>query len=263
MASKRPGELLLKKGKAGQSHITWMDCSGAMLLSALSCASPGFARAADSAPQAATASISGRVSVASLPGRQQQPLRDHRETDRAGACCHLAGSSLGYRRAFRIHPPGARELQAGSNRRGLQAVVRDGGARRRAGRRSGRWFATEFGRGKRRGQRAKPPKSQRKASARPRRSASNNSKPLPLRTGKFTEALSVSPSVIKTQEGRLNFNGQAESQGMLLVDGDRKCGSGGGKFRDSRAGRRHSVHPGIQYSGQRGVRRIFRGFDAD
>ncbi len=41
---------------------------------------------------------------------------------------------------------------------------------------------------------------------------------LPLRTGKFTEALSVTPSVIKTQEGRLNFNGQAESQGMLLVD---------------------------------------------
>jgi carboxypeptidase family protein len=41
---------------------------------------------------------------------------------------------------------------------------------------------------------------------------------LPLKTGKFTEALSVSPAVIKTQEGRLNFNGQAESQGMLLVD---------------------------------------------
>ncbi len=41
---------------------------------------------------------------------------------------------------------------------------------------------------------------------------------LPLKTGKFTEALSVSPSVIRTQEGRLNFNGQAESQGMLLVD---------------------------------------------
>jgi len=41
---------------------------------------------------------------------------------------------------------------------------------------------------------------------------------LPLATGKFTEALSVSPSVIKTQQGRLNFNGQSESQGMLLVD---------------------------------------------
>jgi len=41
---------------------------------------------------------------------------------------------------------------------------------------------------------------------------------LPLKTGKFTEALSVSPSVIKTQDSRLNFNGQSESQGMLLVD---------------------------------------------
>jgi hypothetical protein len=41
---------------------------------------------------------------------------------------------------------------------------------------------------------------------------------LPLRTQKFTEALSVSPSVIRTQEGKLNFNGQSESQGMLLVD---------------------------------------------
>ena len=41
---------------------------------------------------------------------------------------------------------------------------------------------------------------------------------LPLRTGKFTDALSVSPSVIQTQEGRLNFNGQSEAQGMLLVD---------------------------------------------
>ena len=41
---------------------------------------------------------------------------------------------------------------------------------------------------------------------------------LPLRTGKFTEALSIAPGVIRTQEGKLNFNGQAESQGMLLVD---------------------------------------------
>lgn len=41
---------------------------------------------------------------------------------------------------------------------------------------------------------------------------------LPLKTAAFTEALSTSPSVIKTQEGKLNFNGQAESQGLLLVD---------------------------------------------
>jgi hypothetical protein len=41
---------------------------------------------------------------------------------------------------------------------------------------------------------------------------------LPLRTTEVTEALSLSPSVIRTQGGTLNFNGQTESQGMLLVD---------------------------------------------
>ena len=53
---------------------------------------------------------------------------------------------------------------------------------------------------------------------------------LPLKTDKFTEALSVSPSVIKTQEGRLNFNGQAESQGMLLVDGAENVDPVAGSF---------------------------------
>jgi hypothetical protein len=41
---------------------------------------------------------------------------------------------------------------------------------------------------------------------------------LPLRTQELSEALSLSPSVIRTHEGKLNFNGQTESQGMLLVD---------------------------------------------
>ena len=41
---------------------------------------------------------------------------------------------------------------------------------------------------------------------------------LPLRTQELSEALSLSPSVIRTREGKLNFNGQTESQGMLLVD---------------------------------------------
>ena len=41
---------------------------------------------------------------------------------------------------------------------------------------------------------------------------------LPLPTAKFTEALSLVPGVLRTGEGKLNFNGQAESQGMLLVD---------------------------------------------
>jgi hypothetical protein len=53
---------------------------------------------------------------------------------------------------------------------------------------------------------------------------------LPLRTGKFTEALSVSPSVIRTQEGQLNFNGQAESQGMLLVDSTESVDPVSGSF---------------------------------
>ncbi len=41
---------------------------------------------------------------------------------------------------------------------------------------------------------------------------------LPLRTQELAEVLSLSPSVIRTPEGKLNFNGQTESQGMLLVD---------------------------------------------
>jgi Carboxypeptidase regulatory-like domain/TonB dependent receptor len=41
---------------------------------------------------------------------------------------------------------------------------------------------------------------------------------LPLPTQKFTEALSLTPGVIRTAQGKLSFGGQAESQGMLLVD---------------------------------------------
>lgn len=41
---------------------------------------------------------------------------------------------------------------------------------------------------------------------------------LPLAEQKFTEALPISPGVIRTHEGRLNFNGQAENQGILLVN---------------------------------------------
>ena len=41
---------------------------------------------------------------------------------------------------------------------------------------------------------------------------------MPLPTEKFNEALLLVPGVIRTAQGSLNFNGQAESQGMLLVD---------------------------------------------
>lgn len=41
---------------------------------------------------------------------------------------------------------------------------------------------------------------------------------LPLPTQKFTEALSLIPGVVRTGTGALTFKGQAESQGMLVVD---------------------------------------------
>ena len=41
---------------------------------------------------------------------------------------------------------------------------------------------------------------------------------LPLPTQKFTEALSLIPGVVRTYTGKLTFQGQSESQGMLVVD---------------------------------------------
>jgi hypothetical protein len=41
---------------------------------------------------------------------------------------------------------------------------------------------------------------------------------LPLAQQKFTEALPLTPGVIRTPEGKLNFNGQSENQGTLLVN---------------------------------------------
>src|SRR5712671_8236909 len=41
---------------------------------------------------------------------------------------------------------------------------------------------------------------------------------LPLAQQKFTEALPLTPGVIRTPEGKLNFNGQPENQGILLMN---------------------------------------------
>jgi hypothetical protein len=41
---------------------------------------------------------------------------------------------------------------------------------------------------------------------------------LPLAQQKFTDVLPLTPGVIRTPEGKLNFNGQAENQGILLVN---------------------------------------------
>lgn len=41
---------------------------------------------------------------------------------------------------------------------------------------------------------------------------------LPLAEQKFTEELPLTPGVVRTPEGKLNFNGQSETQGTLLVN---------------------------------------------
>jgi hypothetical protein len=41
---------------------------------------------------------------------------------------------------------------------------------------------------------------------------------LPLAQQKFTDALPLTPGVIRTPEGKLNFNGQSENQGILVVN---------------------------------------------
>jgi hypothetical protein len=41
---------------------------------------------------------------------------------------------------------------------------------------------------------------------------------LPLAEQKFTEALPLTPGVVRTPEGKLNFNGQSENQGILVVN---------------------------------------------
>lgn len=41
---------------------------------------------------------------------------------------------------------------------------------------------------------------------------------LPLAQQKFTDALSLTPGVVRTPEGKLNFDGQTESEGILLIN---------------------------------------------
>ena len=53
---------------------------------------------------------------------------------------------------------------------------------------------------------------------------------LPLPTQKFTEALSLIPGVIRTSTGKLTFKGQAESQGMLVVDSTENVDPVSGSF---------------------------------
>ena len=194
----------------------WIFC-GALLLSALFCAAPGFARAGDSSPQTSTSTISGRVSVASSQGvsNNLSAITVKLTGPAPAVTSQEAVSDTEGRFEFARLAPGSYKLEvtvegfkpwsatvalvAG------QDAVQDAGLQLNLVEENVevKGEATEI--------------ATESVSATATVSE-QQLETLPLRTGKFTEALSVSPSVIKTQEGRLNFNGQAESQGMLLVD---------------------------------------------
>jgi hypothetical protein len=216
--------MLESRIKLGRSIIF-----AAVLLSAIVGAAPGIAREGDSSPQASTASISGRVSVASSQGVSN---------NLSGITVKLSGPAPAVSRKEEVSDTEGRfeftKLAPGNYTLGVtvdgfkpwtapvvlvagQDAVQDAGLQLNLVEEQVevKGEATEI--------------ATESVSATATVSE-QQLETLPLRTGKFTEALSVSPSVIKTQEGRLNFNGQAESQGMLLVDGAENVDPVAGSF---------------------------------
>ena len=204
--------ILRSKAKLAQRIVI-----GALSLSAMICASTGIARAGVPIPQAATASISGRVSVASsqgvsnnlsaisvkLTGPAPAVTSQEEVSDAEGRFEFMRLMPGSYK--LEIAVEGFKPWSATVNLVAGQDAVQDAGLQLNLVEEQVevKGEATEIA----------------TESVTPTATVSEQQlETLPLRTGKFTEALSVSPSVIKTQEGRLNFNGQAESQGMLLVD---------------------------------------------
>ena len=195
-----------------QLIFLWALCFSA-LLSAL----PGFARQASAKPQAGTASISGNVTITTVAGATNNlsgitvkltgpaPATDTQTdlTDSEGnyTFLHLMPGSYKMEAALEGFKPWTATVTLVSG----QSLAQNAELQLSSieGKIEVQGDATEIA----------------TQSVSPTANVSEQQlESLPLRTGKFTEALSVTPSVIKTQEGRLNFNGQAESQGMLLVD---------------------------------------------
>jgi len=200
-----------------------------MLLSSLSCAIPGFARAGDSVPQAATASISGRVSVASSQGVSNNlSAITVKLTGLAPAVASQeAVSDTEGRFEFSRLAPGSYKLEItveGFKPWSATVAVAAGEA---AVQDAGLQLSLVEENVEVKGEAVEVATESVSATA---TVSEQQLETLPLKTGKFTEALSVSPSVIKTQEGRLNFNGQAESQGMLLVDSTENVDPVAGSF---------------------------------
>ncbi len=201
----------------GRTKLNQWLIVGAAVLSALLCAVPGFARAGDSAPQAGTATLSGRVSVASSTGvtNNLSAITVKLTGPAPAATAQEQVSDTDGRFEFTRLAPGNYKLEISVD--GFKpwtatvalaagdAAVQDAGLQ----------LIQVEEKVEVKGEAVEVATESVSATA---TVSEQQLETLPLKTGKFTEALSVSPSVIKTQEGRLNFNGQAESQGMLLVD---------------------------------------------
>ncbi len=200
-----------------------------MLLAALACALPGFARAPAANPQAPTASIAGKVSVTAADGtiNNLSGITVKLTAATAGAApqtavtngdghyefTHLSAGSYTLDVAVDGFKPWTATVTLAAGQAATEDALLQIQSVEEKVEVTGE--ATEVA----------------------TQSVSANAtvseqqlETLPLKTGKFTEALSVSPSVIRTQEGRLNFNGQAESQGMLLVDGAENVDPVSGSF---------------------------------
>lgn len=202
---------------------------GALLLSALACALPGFAGEANPVPQAATASLSGRVSVASTQGVSNNlsaitvkltgpapAVTSQEEVSDAEGRFEFSRLAPGIY-ILEITVEGFKPWSATVTLASGEAAVKDAGLQLN--------LVEENVEVKGEATQIETESVSATATV-----SEQQLETLPLRTGKFTEALSVSPSVIKTQEGRLNFNGQAESQSMLLVDGAENVDPVAGSF---------------------------------
>ena len=188
-----------------------------MLLALSICADSGFAQQPDSSPRTQTANITGRVTVASsqdaannlagitvkltgpVPGTASQSAVTNAEG--RYEFTHLAAGSYTLEATLQGFRPWTATVTLAPG----QAAVEDAALQ----------ISTVSEQVEVHGEATEVATQSVSASA---TVSDKQLEALPLRTTEVTEALSLSPSVIRTQVGILNFNGQTESQGMMLVD---------------------------------------------
>src|SRR5882672_8330331 len=207
---------MLITGCRGAKFASRASCAVPLIV-ALMCALPGFARQSAPSPQVAASSIKGNVTAASGEGATN---------NLSGITVQLAPSSPGAAaQTTQTNSEGHFEFTGLAAGTYILGVLVDGfrpwtekftlGAAQSAVKNAGLLLKSIESKVEVIGEATEVATQSVSATA---TVSEQQLDALPLRTGKFTEALSVSPSVIQTQEGRLNFNGQSESQGKLLVD---------------------------------------------